>query len=66
MKDAWFEVVMGASGASLYVSDEDGTGHRLSGRKPWGGGHTAHRFKVNIEEAIRELEALRDREEEEE
>lgn len=64
-KTAWIEVVQGPGKPSLYVSDADGSGHRLAGPKPWGGGQTIHRFEINIEEAIRELEALRDREEEE-
>jgi hypothetical protein len=53
------EVVSGVEGPSLYISDSDG-GHRLAGPKPWGGGKTIHRFKVDIDELMREANALKE------
>ena len=61
-RTALIEVVQGAEGPCLCIGDENG-GHRLSGPKPWGGGQTIHSFEVDIEELIREAEALRGREE---
>ena len=57
MKKITMEVISGAEGPSLYITD-DGGGHRLSGPKPWGGGHTVYEFAVNPEELLRELIAL--------
>lgn len=55
----WLEVMSGVEGPSLYVGD-DGSGHRLAGPKPWGGGSVQHRFAVNIEELERELTGLKE------
>jgi hypothetical protein len=41
------EVVSGVEGPCLCVSNEDGSGVRIAGPKPWGGGTTIHRFKVS-------------------
>lgn len=64
MPKAEITIVSGAEGPSLYIGDENG-GHRLSGPKAWGGGQTIHSFKVDLDELIREAEALRNQEEEE-
>ncbi|MDU9398089.1 Lar family restriction alleviation protein [Pseudomonas sp. zfem003] len=47
------EVVKGVEGPSLYIGDGD-TGYRLAGPKPWGGGKTIHKFKVKLNELVRE------------
>lgn len=56
--EALIEVVRGPEGNCLYIGNDDG-GHRLQGPKPWGGGQTIHSFVVNLDELIREAEALR-------
>lgn len=53
------EVVAGVEGHSLSIGDESG-GYRLAGPKPWGGGRTAHRFVVNVDELLREAGALKE------
>ena len=50
---AIIEVVNGVEGPSLYIGDE-GSGHRLAGPKPWGGGKTVHKFIVDIAELQKE------------
>lgn len=52
------EVVSGCEGPSLSIGD-DRTGHRLAGPKPWGGGRAIHSFDVDVDELIREAEALK-------
>lgn len=46
----WVEVVSGVEGPCLCVSDESGSGLRIAGPKPWGGGTIIHRFKVDAAE----------------
>jgi hypothetical protein len=53
------EIISGVEGPSVYIGDNS-SGHRLSGPKPWGGGKTLHRFKVNIDELMREAAALKE------
>ena len=45
------EVVAGAEGPSLSVSDGD-LGYRLAGPKPWGGGRIIQAFDVSLDELI--------------
>lgn len=40
-----FIVSSGVEGPSLYLD-----GYRIAGPKPWGGGHTLHRFVVETED----------------
>jgi len=49
------EVVSGVEGPSLYITDDKG-GYRLSGPKPWGGGNTIHKFKVDLKELLQQPE----------
>ena len=59
------EVVSGVEGPSLSIM-HDGSGYRLAGPKPWGGGKTVHSFLVDVDELIRQAELIRDCKEEEE
>ena len=47
----FLEVVSGVEGHSLYICDANG-GFRLVGPKPWGGGTTVHKFKVDYAELL--------------
>lgn len=64
MPKAEISIISGPEGPSLYIGDDNG-GHRLAGPKPWGGGQTIHSFKVDLDELIREAEALRGQDDEE-
>lgn len=57
-KKVKIEVVRGVEGNCVCVSDLDGSGHRLAGPKPWGGGSTVHSFEVDLDELVREATAL--------
>jgi hypothetical protein len=49
------EVVKGVEGCCLCICDKEGSGQRISGPKPWGGGQTIHSFEVDIEELIKTI-----------
>lgn len=49
-----FEIIEGVEGACLSITHGNGVGHRLAGPKPWGGGKVSRRFRVNIDELMRE------------
>lgn len=46
--EAYIDVISGVEGPCLSIGDGE-TGHRIAGKKPWGGGKTLHRFIVDIE-----------------
>lgn len=50
------EVVSGAEGPCLCISEEDGCGTRVAGPKPWGGGRTIHSFRVDVAELLEAIE----------
>ena len=53
MKIVKVEVVSGCEGPCLCISDESGSGERISGPKPWGGGKAVHTFAVSVDELKR-------------
>lgn len=46
------EVVAGVEGPSLSIGDH-GSGERVAGPKPWGGGRTTHTFQVKASDLRR-------------
>lgn len=55
--ECWLEIVRGAEGPSIYIADDSG-GYRLAGPKPWGGGSVQQRFRVKLNELVREANML--------
>lgn len=49
-----FEVISGPEGPCLAVMD-GGSGHRIAGPKPWGGGTTLHTFKVSRKDLLGQI-----------
>ncbi len=51
------EVVKGIYGhVALYFCEDDDSGLRVAGQKPWGGGQTIHSFDVDLsDKRTREL-----------
>lgn len=50
-KGLYIDVVKGVEGHSLYIMNYDGsggTGFRIAGPKPWGGGQTIHSFQIDM------------------
>lgn len=55
----WLEVVRGRGGSyCICICDDSGSGQRVGGGKPWGGGTTIHRWKVDAAEAIEAIERI--------
>lgn len=50
-----FELIGGPEGPCLAIMG-DGSGLRLAGPKPWGGGSTLHAFEVDVDELLRAVE----------
>ena len=53
----FIEIVGGCEGDSISISNAEGSGKRICGPKPWGGGNVKQRWKVSIkdiESALRE------------
>jgi len=49
MREAIFEIINGVEGKCLSIQDANGNGGtRISGPKPWGGGHIEKTFKVDL------------------
>lgn len=58
MKILLIEVISGCEGPCLYlVQPSTGSGYRIAGPKPRGGGHTIYSFKVDLDDLIREAKA---------
>lgn len=51
-----FEVINGPEGKCLAVANNDGTGYRLAGPKPWGGGTVAYTFEVDVDELLEQVQ----------
>ncbi len=49
-KTVWVEVVSGCEGNCICISDAGGSGRRICGPKPWGGGHTLEKWEVDVED----------------
>ena len=47
------EIVNGCEGQSVYISDLDGSGYRVAGPKPWGGGTVSKKWEVKIVHILR-------------
>lgn len=46
-------VVAGSEGPSLMVESDDGTGCRVAGPKPWGGGEILYTWEVDVDDLIK-------------
>jgi hypothetical protein len=51
-------IIKGVAGLSIYVGNEDG-GYRLAGCKPWGGGTSVARWKVNKQELLKAIQGMK-------
>lgn len=53
----WIEVLRGRDGSScVCICDENGSGTRVGGSKPWGGGTIIHSWEVDAEELIKTIQ----------
>lgn len=50
------ELVEGAEGDSLCLCGKDGSGKRIAGPKPWGGGRTIEKWEVKTDALIEAIE----------
>ena len=57
MMTVTIEVVQGVEGPSLSIMS-NGSGYRLAGPKPWGGGQTIYSFVVDPNDLLREVKAI--------
>lgn len=48
------EIIRGVAGDAICLCNEVGSGYRLAGPKPWGGGTVIKKWKVPLSELIRE------------
>ncbi len=57
----WFEVVRGRDGSHcICICDQSGSGQRVGGSKPWGGGTTIHRWKVDADEVAEAIARIKE------
>lgn len=57
----WIEVLRGRDGsACVCIMDSSGSGTRVGGGKPWGGGTTIHRWEVDADEVIKVIQKAKE------
>lgn len=54
--EVYIEIVGGCEGDSISISNESGSGRRVCGPKPWGGGWVKNRWKVKVNRLQKAIE----------
>lgn len=56
MSKVSIEIVKGVEGDCLTICDQSGSGKRVAGPKPWGGGTTVKKFLVDVDDLLKAIE----------
>ncbi len=59
MDTVFIEIVGGCEGDSISISDMNGSGRRVCGPKPWGGGRVKRRWEVEVKDILIAVEQAR-------